>query len=78
MLKIRNAAICSWPTTNRPQRSPGTGNSGARNSKRAGASNATVPTRRNSTNTMGGASASASFISGQLPAQVTTMTARYR
>ena len=76
MLKIRNPATCSWPTTNKPQRSPGTGNSGARNKSRAGASNATVPTRRSSTKTTGGASASASCISGQLPAQVTTMTAR--
>src|SRR5437016_3494222 len=54
MLKIRNAATCNWPTTKRPQRSPGTGNSGARNKSRAGASNATVPTRRSSTNTIGG------------------------
>ena len=44
--------------------------------KRAGASSASVPVIRSSTNRSGGASASASFISGQFTAQVTTMIAR--
>ena len=39
---------------------------------------ARVPTRRSNTKTKGGASASASFISGQLAAQLTTMIARYK
>jgi hypothetical protein len=43
---------------------------------KTGASRIKVPISRSSTKTSGGASASASFISGQLPAQLTTMIAR--
>jgi len=67
---------CNWPIQNRPSRSPGIGNSGTRIAGRTGPINATVPIKRSSTKSSGGASASASFIKGQLAAQVTTMTAR--
>jgi hypothetical protein len=76
MLQIRNPATWNSPTRKRPERSPRSGTSGCRIARRAGVSRASVPVIRSKTNSSGGASASASFISGQLPAQVTTMIAR--
>ena len=78
MPKIMNPAICNCPTQNRPSRSPRSGSSRSPITSSAGAITATVPTRRSSTKDSGGASARASFISGQLPAQPATMIARYR
>ena len=76
MLKIMNPATCSRPTISWASRSPRRGASGARIATSIGPISASVPTRRNSTKTGPGASASASFMIGQLPAQLTTTTAR--
>jgi hypothetical protein len=76
MPKTRKPATCNWPTTNSPSRSPASGNSGSRIASMIGAISASVPPSRNSTKMNGGASASASFIKGQLPAQETTVIAR--
>ena len=76
MLQIRKPATWSCPTQNRPSRSPRTGNSGCLVAANIGAIKARLPISRNSTNTSGGTWPSASFISGQLPAQVVTITAR--
>ena len=75
MLQIRNPATCSSPTQNsvkplaaqRQQRLP--------RASRAGAISSRLPSSRSSTNSSGGTWPSASFISGQLPAQVSTMIA---
>ena len=76
MLKIMKPATCNWPTMNWPSRSPRRGSSGARSAVSIGPISASVPTRRSSTKTGPGASASASFMIGQLPAQLTTTIAR--
>ena len=66
----------NWPTQNSPSRSPRSGTSGAPIAPSTGASRISVPISRSSTKTSGGASANASFIKGQLPAQLMTMIAR--
>ena len=72
----RKPVTWNWPTQNSPSRSPGSGTSGALIARSTGASRINVPISRSSTKTSGGASVSASFIKGQLPAQLTTMIAR--
>ena len=76
MLQIRNPATCSSPTQNRISRSPRAGNSGWRVATNAGAIRIRLPIRRKSAKISGGSWPSAIFIKGQLPAQVTIITAR--
>jgi hypothetical protein len=76
MLQIKKPATCNSPTQNSPSRSPRTGDSGCRVATSAGAISARLPASRGSTKRNEGTWPSASFINGQLAAQVSTIAAR--